>query len=84
MYERDPHTRARYGKNWPRIREQQLTEQPLCEQCRQDGYVTPANEVHHIVPLANGGNHAKDNLMSLCKRCHSRFTLMENRKRRSL
>ena len=82
-YGRDPNTRARYGRNWPRIREQQLSEQPLCEMCLRGGTTTPAKEVHHIVPLIEGGTHAKENLMSLCKRCHSRFTLEEIRARRS-
>ena len=36
-----------------------------------------AQEVHHIIPLADGGTHDEDNLMSLCKPCHSRITAKE-------
>jgi len=30
------------------------------------------DEVHHRLPLSEGGTHARDNLVSLCKSCHSR------------
>ena len=29
----------------------------------------------YVVPLAHGGTHAEDNLMALCKPCHSRITV---------
>lgn len=36
-------------------------------------YVTvPADEVHHIKPIALGGTHSEDNLMALCKSCHTK------------
>ncbi|MGB4153380.1 MAG: HNH endonuclease signature motif containing protein, partial [Bacillota bacterium] len=50
---------------------------PLCEQCEKLDRITPAQEVHHIKPLSQGGTHAKDNLMALCKPCHSRITALE-------
>lgn len=81
-YRRDPMTRRRYGKEWPRIRAAQLAAHPLCEMCLRDGAVTAANEVHHILPLTDGGTHATENLMSLCKPCHSRITITEQRRQR--
>ena len=30
-------------------------------------------EVHHILPLSRGGTNNEDNLMSLCKSCHSKI-----------
>jgi len=30
-------------------------------------------EVHHILPLSRGGTSDEDNLMSLCKSCHSKI-----------
>ena len=27
---------------------------------------------HHIVPISNGGRNAKRNLVTLCKKCHSK------------
>ena len=82
-YRRDPETRKRYGKEWRRIRNRYIAAHPLCEKCQQTGRVTPAQEVHHIKPLAEGGTHAEDNLMALCSSCHSGFTLAEINRARS-
>ena len=76
-YERDPASRKRYGRAWKRIRDSYIAEHPLCEQCQRDGKLTPAEEVHHIQPLAQGGTHARDNLMALCPSCHSTITARE-------
>lgn len=70
-YDRDPATRRRYGREWKRIRDRYVTEHPLCEECKKQGKLTPAQEVHHVIPLSKGGTHAEDNLMSLCTPCHS-------------
>lgn len=77
-YQRDPETRRRYGRAWQKIRRQHLAEHPLCEQCRQDGVLTPAEQVHHILPLSQGGSNDPANLMSLCVSCHSAITMREN------
>ncbi|TXH46246.1 MAG: hypothetical protein E6Q97_29990 [Desulfurellales bacterium] len=44
---------------------------PLCADCANAGRVVVATEVHHRVALRNGGTHDSDNLLSLCKPCHS-------------
>lgn len=49
----------------------------MCEQCQQDGRLAPAQEVHHILPLRDGGTHVDENLMSLCTNCHSAITARE-------
>ena len=46
---------------------------PLCEMCLKEGRLTPVEEVHHIVPLSQGGTHRNDNLMSLCQSCHTKI-----------
>lgn len=76
-YERDPDSRKRYGRAWKRIRDSYISAHPLCELCQRDGKLTPAREVHHIQPLADGGTHACDNLMALCTSCHSTITARE-------
>ena len=81
-YRRDPATRKRYGRAWKRIRDRYISRHPLCEECEKHGRATPAEEVHHILPLAQGGTHAEANLMALCKECHSGITLAENNRRR--
>lgn len=73
-YDRDPETRRRYGRAWKRIRDKYMATHPLCEQCLMDGKLTPAQEIHHIIPLAHGGAHVESNLMALCTTCHSRIT----------
>ena len=50
---------------------------PVCEVCEKKGIVKAVEEVHHIVPLSEGGTHSDDNLMSLCKSCHSKITAKE-------
>ena len=74
-YGRDSDTNKRYGRAWRRIRRIYIQAHPLCEQCEQEGRITPAEEVHHILPLASGGTNDEGNLMALCKSCHSRITI---------
>lgn len=76
-YGRDPESKKRYGRAWKRIRDRHIKQNPLCEKCKQKGVLTLAEEVHHVKPLSQGGTHAADNLMSLCKSCHSQITARE-------
>ena len=72
-YGRDPAVHHRYGRAWKRIRDSYVKSHPYCELCLKQGMVAPVEEVHHIKPLSEGGTHARDNLISLCKSCHSRI-----------
>lgn len=76
-YDRDSAVRRRYGRAWKRIRDRHISLHPLCEECKKNGKLTPVEEVHHIIPLSRGGTHAADNLMSLCKSCHSKITALD-------
>ena len=73
-YERSPVSKKRYGRAWKRIRDRYIGKHPLCEMCLKNHKTTPATEVHHIRPLSRGGTHDEDNLMALCKPCHSKIT----------
>jgi len=42
-----------------------------CEWCGAPPQDDRALDVHHIVPICSGGTHHKDNLMALCRPCHS-------------
>jgi len=75
--QRDPAMKKRYNRTWKRIRDRYINEHPLCERCQKEGKLTPAEEVHHVVPLSRGGTHAADNLMALCTSCHSTITAKE-------
>lgn len=72
-YGRDPAVRRRYGRAWMRIRASYVKEHPWCEMCFGKGILISVEEVHHKVPLSEGGTHAKENLISLCKSCHARL-----------
>ena len=74
-YERTPEAKKRYGYQWRKIRQRFLNSHPLCEECRKNGRYVTATEVHHILPLGHGGTNDYDNLMALCKSCHSRISV---------
>ena len=72
-YDRDPAVRRRYGRAWKRIRDSYVETHPLCERCLELGVLVPTEEVHHVIPLAEGGTHSRTNLISLCKSCHAKI-----------
>ena len=63
---------------WLRLRRDKLSDFPLCERCEQEGRVTAATEVHHIIPVENGLTRQEKerlmydytNLKALCHDCH--------------
>mgnify|MGYP001591994921 CR=1 FL=1 len=55
-----------YSGEWRRTRLAWLRDHPECERCGG-----MASEVHHAVAVARGGGSEADNLVSLCKACHS-------------
>lgn len=63
------------------LRPTQLINEPFCRECARRGERVRATEVDHIVP--HRGDMAlftdRRNLQSLCKSCHSRKTLAENK-----
>ena len=59
-------TGKRYGRSWQRVRTRYVHKHPLCEMCLKQGRYVAVEEVHHIVPLSEGGTNDESNLMSLC------------------
>ena len=72
-YERAPDVNKKYGRAWKRIRDLYAAAHPLCEMCLKEGRLTPVEEVHHILPISQGGDHRQSNLMSLCQSCHTKL-----------
>ena len=72
-YDRNPETKRRYGRAWKRIRDSYAAAHPLCELCLKEGRYVKTEEIHHIKPLSEGGTHARENLIALCKPCHARI-----------
>jgi 5-methylcytosine-specific restriction protein A len=63
----------RYGSQWRKIRTRYVHKHPLCEECLKHGRFVPVEEVHHIVPISEGGTNDESNLMSLCRSCHEKI-----------
>lgn len=68
------------SSRWLSIRKRQLDEEPLCRLCAEEGIVTPADTVDHLV------NHKGDlvlffdgKVQSLCKPCHDRHAQRRDR-----
>jgi 5-methylcytosine-specific restriction protein A len=72
-YQRDPDHAKRYGTQWRKIRARYIAAHPLCELCKSEGWLTPAEQVHHKVKVADGGSNDWENLQALCQSCHSRI-----------
>ena len=72
-YERAADINRKYGRAWKRIRGRYAAAHPLCEMCLKEGRYTPVEEVHHILPISQGGDHRQSNLMSLCQSCHTKI-----------
>lgn len=68
-------------REWRRLREQQLLEEPFCRVCAAQGVRTRATEVDHITPHKGSRYLFSDraNHQSLCRSCHSRKTMTELR-----
>jgi 5-methylcytosine-specific restriction protein A len=81
-FQREPETSKRYGAAWRRIRDRYIKEHPLCELCKKEGRLVPAEIVYHVLPLSEGGTNDTRNLMSLCESHHSSIHLSERNKKR--
>ena len=67
-----------YDRTWQKLRAMILAESPLCVECLKEGRTTPAVEVDHKIPLAEGGERLDpENCQPLCKKHHSRKTMRE-------
>lgn len=65
-------------RRWRLVRSLTLSREPLCRRCREQGRVTAARQVHHIIPLESIKDPARmerlaysaGNLMPVCEECH--------------
>lgn len=65
-----------YDRRWRKLRLMYLRAHPICEEpeCGAASF-----DVHHIIPLSEGGTNAWENLQALCHSCHSKKTAEEMR-----
>jgi len=65
---------------WKALRKQQLSNEPLCRQCRTLGKLVAATIVDHVIPISIGGAPLHiGNVQSLCTPCHNAKTNKERR-----
>ena len=65
---------------WKKLRAWKFTCNPLCEDCEEQGKITPAEDIHHIKSFMSTDDPDErirlaydfDNLQSLCKKCHQK------------
>ena len=79
-YRHENNVSSRYYNDirWKRLRNWFISNNPLCAECAKKGIVTPATEVHHIIPFLSAVDESVrwdllldvDNLLSLCNKCH--------------
>ncbi|WP_366923858.1 HNH endonuclease [Metallumcola ferriviriculae] len=77
-----PSARERgYGNRWRKASKRFLKVNPLCKYCEKEGKLTPATVVDHIQPHRGDKTLFWDenNWQPLCKKCHDRKTMTEDR-----
>ena len=72
-YKRDPEIIKKYDGRYKKLRNLYIQQHPLCEECLKRELLTPAEEVHHILPVKWGGKHSFENFMALCQSCHTKL-----------
>lgn len=78
MAKDEDYKRMIHTVRWLRLRKGVLTRHPVCEMCEKEGVLSPAVEVHHVVPVETGLTRMEKenlmydahNLMALCHSCH--------------
>lgn len=73
------YTRMIQSKPWKELRTDKMRNNPLCEDCYENGIIEPAKEVHHITPVESALSldemerlmFSYDNLRALCHSCHT-------------
>jgi len=72
-----------YGSAWVKLRTAVMQRDGyLCQPCLMMGKPTPAQEVHHITAKADGGGDELENLVSICRECHTNATVAARGHRR--
>lgn len=70
-----------HTRRWQKLRLMYLRANPLCVDCKKKDKIVPATEVHHILPVSDGGTDSEENLQGLCKSCHSTKTRQDSTQR---
>jgi 5-methylcytosine-specific restriction protein A len=81
QYERPTASEHGYDYKWQVARKKFLKEYPLCAKCQEKNKLTRATVVDHIIPHRGDGTlfWDKSNWQALCKRCHDKKTMTEDK-----
>ncbi|MDU2265242.1 HNH endonuclease signature motif containing protein [Clostridium celatum] len=79
--ERETATERGYDSKWRTARSRFLKVNPLCVRCKDEGRLVKATVVDHIKPHREDKKLFWDesNWQALCKRCHDKKTMTEDR-----
>lgn len=79
--ERAAATERGYYSNWRTERNRFLKVNPLCVRCKEEGRLVQATVVDHVIPHRVDKKLFWDesNWQALCKRCHDKKTMTEDR-----
>lgn len=80
-HDRETASERGYGEKWQRARRIFLASHPLCVRCLKEKKITKATVVDHIIPHRGDPRLFWDqsNWQALCKRCHDRKTMTDDR-----
>ena len=76
---RDPrYQRLLNSKRWKELRVEMLRREPLCQECKREGYVRSSIDCHHIRPISSAMSIQEmerlcfdpNNIACLCVPCH--------------
>ncbi|HCG9221686.1 TPA: HNH endonuclease [Vibrio parahaemolyticus] len=75
-----------YGSpEWRSLRDKKLRKDPLCEDCKDNGFIREGKDVDHVIEIKDDWSLRLDitNLRTLCRSCHMRKTARERTNRRN-
>lgn len=49
----------------------ELKGRTICDRCKRRFLKGRKPEIHHIIPVRNGGSNERENLLALCIECHA-------------
>ena len=69
-----------YDRDWEKLRALKAKLNPLCEDCEDEGRITPVDEVDHVIPIGDAPERRLDltNLRSLCLSHHRQKTARDH------
>ncbi len=70
---------------WKSLRERKYKQDPLCEDCKNNGFIRQGYDVDHVIEIKDDWSRRLDitNLRTLCRSCHVTKTIKVRKGRES-